>query len=88
MIKKMMATAAVAGVYLDPIPETPAHEELLSIMGRSSLSVAAVAVRVGGRTAMVVVADDLEDPLAGVQFMEELARAIGEALSRLLSAHG
>jgi class 3 adenylate cyclase len=87
-LPSILATAAAASMYLGPIPQTPPHEGLLRIMERSSSDVAAISVRVGGRAAMILVADDLEDTLMGTRWMEELARAIGEALSRLLAVKG
>jgi hypothetical protein len=80
----VLATAAATSLYLGPIPSTPAHAPLLVLMGRASFDVAAIAVRVGGRPALVLLADDLEDTLLGTRFLDELARAIGDALARLL----
>ena len=71
-----------------PVPETPAHEGLLAVMERASADVAVVAVRVAGRPAAVLLADDLGDTLTGTRRMDELARAVGDALARLLSARG
>ena len=53
-------------------------------MGETSPDVAVVAVRVAGRPAMILLADDLDDTMLSTRFMEELARAAAEALSRLL----
>ncbi len=80
----VLATAAATSLYLGPIPSTPAHAPLLVLMGRASFDVAAIAVRVGGRPALVLLADNLEDTLLGTRFLDELARGIGDALSRLL----
>lgn len=84
----ILATAAATSLYLGPIPSTRAHAPLLVLMGRASFDVAAIAVRVGGRPALVLFADDLEDTLLGTRFLDELARATGEALSRLLGTRG
>jgi hypothetical protein len=84
----VLATAAATSLYLGPIPSTPAHAPLLVLMGRASFDVAAIAVRVGGRPALVLLADDLEDTLLGTRFLDELGRAIGDALSRLLVTRG
>jgi hypothetical protein len=48
--------------------------------------VAVLAVRVAGRPALILLADDLEDTLTGTRFMDELGRAVGDALSRLLAS--
>jgi hypothetical protein len=55
-------------------------------MGSAGPDVAAVAVRAHGRPAMLLMADELGDTLHGTRRMDELARAAGEALSRLLSS--
>ncbi len=81
----MLATATAASLYLGPIPQTPAHAALLAVMGTAGPDVAAVAVRAHGRAAMLLIADDLGDTLHGTRRMDELARAAGEALSRLLA---
>ena len=87
-LPSVLATAAATSLYLGPIPSTPAHAPLLALMGRSSPDVAAIAVRVGGRPALVLLADELEDTLLGTRFLDELGRAIGDALSRLLVTRG
>jgi hypothetical protein len=84
----VLATAAATSLYLGPIPTTPAHAPLLALLGRSSPDVAAIAVRVGGRPALVLLADELEDTLLGTRYLDELGRAIGDALSRLLVTRG
>ena len=42
-------------------------------------------MRANGRPVMLLVADELTDTLTGTRRMDELARAAGEALSRLLA---
>ncbi|MDI1444778.1 hypothetical protein [Polyangium sp. 6x1] len=87
-VPSVFATATATSIYLGPVPETPAHEGLLAVMERASPDVAVVAVRVAGRPAAVLMVDDLGDTLTGTRRMDELARAVGEALARLLSARG
>jgi hypothetical protein len=87
-LPSVLVTATVTNLYVGPIPTTPAHRGLLQIMGRSSPDVVASAVRVGGRPAMVLLADELADTAQGTRFMEELSRAIGDALERLLAVRG
>lgn len=84
-VPSVLATAAAASVYLGPIPNTKGHAGLLAVMSTASRDVAFVAVRAGGRPAMILVADDLGDPLMSTRRMTELADAAGEALSRLLT---
>jgi hypothetical protein len=80
----ILATATAASLYFGPIPSTPAHAALLRVMAHPSSDVAAIAVRAGSRPAMVLLADQLGDPLMGTRRMDELAKATGAALSRLL----
>ncbi len=85
-LPSVLATATATSLYLGPIPATPAHEGLLAVMEESSPDVAVLAVRVAGRPALILLADDLDDTLTGTRFMDELGRAIGDALSRLLAS--
>ncbi|WP_437738098.1 hypothetical protein [Sorangium sp. So ce1335] len=82
----VLATAVATHLYVGPIPGTPTHAPLLDVMVNPSLDVAAVAVQVVGRPAMILVADRIIDPSSGARRMVELARAVGEAFSRILSA--
>ncbi|MBK9263414.1 MAG: hypothetical protein IPM54_26870 [Polyangiaceae bacterium] len=84
----IMATAMATSIYLGPIPKTRAHEALLAVMGTSSRDVAVATVRVGGKVAAMLVADELRDTLSGTRRMDELARAMGDALTRLVKARG
>jgi hypothetical protein len=84
-IPSVLATATATAIYLGPIPATPAHEGLLAVMERSSPDVAAVAVRVAGRAVLVLLCDDLVDTMVSTRFLGELARAVGEALARLIA---
>jgi hypothetical protein len=83
-LPSVLATAAATSFYLGPIPSTQAHAGLLSVMERSSPDVATVAVRVHGRAAMMLLADDLTDPPTATRHLGELANAVGDALGRLL----
>ncbi|WP_438020969.1 hypothetical protein WMF18_18700 [Sorangium sp. So ce315] len=84
----VLATAVATHLYVGPIPGTPTHAPLLDVMVNPSLDVAAVAVQVVGRPAMILVADRIIDASSGARRMVELARAVGEAFSRILSARG
>jgi hypothetical protein len=81
----VLATATATAIYLGPIPPTPAHEELIRVLEQSTGDVAAVAARVAGRPALVLMADELDDTLTGTRFLSELGKAVGEALARLLA---
>jgi hypothetical protein len=80
----ILAASTSLAVYLGPITDTPAHKPLTAVMGRASADVAVVAARVSARPAMILVADELSDTLVATRRMEELARAVGEALARLI----
>jgi len=80
----IMATAAATSIYLGPIPRTPVHDTLLAVMGDASGDVAVASVRVGGKVAAMLVCDRLRDTLSGTRRMDELARAMGDALTRLV----
>jgi hypothetical protein len=71
-------------LYLGPIKNDEIHAPLLRIMKSASRDVAAVPIRVGGKTAVIILADELTDTMIGTRRLEELARAAGEGLGRIL----
>lgn len=75
--------ASNEGTYLGPL-DPSSHGPLLAVMGEASRDVASVPIRVSGRTAMVIVADDLGDTMIGTKRLEEIARAAGDALLRVM----
>jgi hypothetical protein len=83
-VPSILATATAMGLYVGPIPRTIAHEGLAAIMGSASGDVAVAAVRVKGRPAMLLVADNLEDAQGGAKRLDDVAQAAGEALTHLL----
>lgn len=83
-VPSVLATAAATGLYLGPVPKTAVHEGLSAVMGPVSGDVVVTAVRVGGRPAMLLVADGLDDPPSGTSLLDEVAHAAGDALTRLL----
>jgi hypothetical protein len=67
------------------IPKDATHAPLLAVMKAPPAGeVALVAVRVEGKPVALLMADELGDTLIATRRMEELARAAGEALARLL----
>lgn len=74
------------GLYLGPIRRDEAHAALLDVMRGASRDVAVVPIRVAGKAAVVIVADELGDPLPATQRLEELASAAGEAFARIVRA--
>jgi serine/threonine-protein kinase len=82
----ILSTSIAVGLYLGPIPLTVAHAALLSVIGSASNDVAVAAVDVGGRPALILLADELSDTLKGTRVLDGVARAAGEALGRSLRA--
>jgi hypothetical protein len=73
------------GAVLVRVPKDGTHAPLLSVMkGVAPGEVALIAVRVEGKPAAVVMADETVDVLVLTQRMEKLAREAGDALARLL----
>jgi hypothetical protein len=67
------------------IPKDAAHAPLLAAMKSPPTGeVALVAVRVEGKAVALLLADELGDTLVATRRMEDVARAGGEALARLL----
>lgn len=73
-------------LYLGPIPQVGVHAALLYVMRGASRDVALVPIRVTGKTAVVIVADDLGDTMLATRLLEEIARAAGDAFARLVRA--
>ncbi|MFO0739160.1 MAG: hypothetical protein U0270_24900 [Labilithrix sp.] len=71
-------------VYLGPIRYDEVHAPLLRIMRNPTRDVAVVPIRVSGRTAVIIVADELGDTMIGTRRLEELARAAGDAFGRIV----
>lgn len=84
----VMATAAATTIYLGPLPNTPVHGPLLAVMGKASSDLAVASVRVGGKVAAMLVCDELRDTLSSTRKMDELARTMGDALTRLVKTRG
>ena len=80
----IFATAAAGQTYLGPLYRDRASAALLDVMGSASPDVAIAPVRVLGKTAVLVIADELGDTMLSTKAMEELARAAGEALARVV----
>lgn len=72
------------GFYLGPLHAEPAHEPLLAVMNQASSHVAVVAVQIRGKTAAIVLADDLSDTLATIRELTELANTAGDALMHVV----
>lgn len=72
------------GLYLGAIRHDDVHAPLLYVMRGASRDVAVVPIRVSGKTAVVIVADELGDTMLATRRLEELARAAGDAFMRIV----
>ena len=80
----MFDEAVRDGLYLGPIRHDEAHASLLHVMRGASRDVAVVPIRVSGKTAVVLIADELGDTMLATRRLEELARAAGDAFARIV----
>lgn len=80
----IFSTAAAGRTYLGPLYRDRVSAPLLDVMGSASRDIALTPVRVLGKTAVLVLADELSDTMLGTKAMEELSKATGEALARLV----
>jgi hypothetical protein len=71
-------------LYLGPIRYDDVHAPLLRVIKNPSRDVAAVPIRVSGKTAVIILADELGDTMIGTRRLEELARAAGDAFARIV----
>ena len=72
------------GLYLGPIRHDDTHASLLHVMRGASRDVAVVPIRVSGKTAVVLMADELGDTMLATRRLEELSRAAGDAFARIV----
>jgi hypothetical protein len=83
-LPSVLATAAAGTSYLGPLFRTDGHMPIIDFMKEASRDVAAVGVRVDMRPALVLLADELGDTALGTKRLDQLAKAAGVALGRLL----
>jgi hypothetical protein len=72
------------GLYLGPLRHDEVHGALLHVMRGASRDVAVIPVRVSGKAAVIVVADELGDTMLATRRLDELARAAGDAFARIV----
>jgi hypothetical protein len=72
------------GLYLGPIRHDDVHASLLHVMRGASRDVAVVPIRVSGKAAVVLVADELGDTMLATRRLEELSHAAGDAFARIV----
>lgn len=83
-VPSVFATAAAGTPYLGPLFRTDGHMPVLEFMRETTRDVAVIGVRVNMHPALVLLADELGDTALGTKRMEQLAKAAGIALSRVL----
>jgi hypothetical protein len=80
----ILQTAVQSLGYVGPLPSTPVHEALATILGNPTGEVAAGAVMVSGRAALVYVAAGLVTTYLATRRADRLAEAAAKALSRIV----
>ena len=83
-LPSVLATAAAGTPYLGPLFRTDGHMPLIEFMRETSRDVAVTGVRVDMHPALVLLADELGDTALGTKRLEQLAKAAGVALARVL----
>ncbi len=79
-----LADAASRGWFLGVLSDSEADRVLAALLDPPSDEVAILAVRLSGRTAMLVVADQLTDAMIATRTAERLTRSAAAALVRIL----
>jgi len=80
----ILQTAVQSMGYVGSVPNTPIHEGLASALGNPEGEVAAFAVMVSGRAALVYVAAGLATTYLATRHGDKLADAAGKALARIV----
>lgn len=80
----VVLTAVQAGQYTGPIPHTAVHEPLIDLLGVGADEIAAFAVTVSGRAALVFVLAGTPASSASVERAQELGLAATRALERIV----
>lgn len=83
-VPSVLATAAAGTPYLGPLFRTDGHVPILEFMKETSRDVAVQGVRVDMRPALVLLADELGDTALGTKRLDQLAKAAGAALGRII----
>jgi hypothetical protein len=71
-------------LYLGLVPRDHVHASLLRAMRHANSDLAAVPIRVSGKTAVIIVATELDGGVVAARQLEEIARAAGDAFARLV----
>lgn len=83
-VPSVLATAASGTSYLGPLFRTDGHMPIIEFMGEPSRDVAIDSVRVDMRPVLVLIADELGDTALGTKRLDQLAKAAGAALGRVI----
>jgi hypothetical protein len=81
----ILGIAATSGSYVGPLPVTKPHADLHAFMKNVSKEVLATLIRVAGRPAVILFADDLGDSTFAVRRADELGHEASLAFSRILT---
>jgi hypothetical protein len=71
-------------VYVGPVQNDQVHASLLRALRSANTEIAVVPIRVSGKTAVIIVAADLDSPTLATRRLEDLARAGGDAFARVV----
>ena len=77
-------TAVQAGYYLGPLPTTEVHRQITTLLGETDGEVYLTPATVSGHPVLVVLAAGLSDAYAGSRWADQVTRAAGDALGRIL----
>lgn len=80
----VLLTATEGGRYLGPLPRTPVHEPLGALLGEGRDEIAVETVAVSGRPVLISLIAGFESAYLVTRRSEELARAAGVALERIV----
>lgn len=80
----VLATAMASGTYLGPLPPTAENGALLAVLKEPTNDVAITVVGVGGRPALLLLADELGDTLIATKRAARLAKVASEVLTQLV----
>jgi Type II secretion system (T2SS), protein E, N-terminal domain len=82
----LLAATAAAGTYVGPLPRNETHAPLAKLIRSQAPEVLGVAIRAAGKSAVVLIAHDVLEPLKAMTVLSEVARVAGETLEKILRA--
>lgn len=82
--ESILGVALSSRGYLGPIPRGEGNDALLATMKEATRDVSVTRIEVAGRSALLLLADELGDTLLGTKRAARLSKVAGEALTRLV----